>query len=387
MVGSMVRNKLTDAKIRGLAKPGIYADGAGLYLRVHSGGSKSWFFIYRRKGIRREIGLGGFAGTAPITLAIARRKADEMRDMLANGQDPFAARLAAKTTPTFAKVAEQLIEAKRADWTPKTEKEWRAHLLEHAAKLGGLAIDIVGTEIIESALLPIWKATPATGQRVRGKIEAVLDFAIAKKLRSGDNPARWSGHLEHVLSAASRTTGANHEAMPYSDVAQFLSELDDTPEERCLRFTILTACRSASSIEAQWEEIDLSSKTWTIPTPRTKTKLKPHIVPLSDAAISVLGDPGQGFVFKGAREGRPIGNSRMREVMAKKRPGVTVHGFRSTFRDWAGEETNHPREIAEWALEHLVGSDVERAYRRGDALEKRRSLMVDWAAYCGKTPH
>ncbi|WP_189523708.1 MULTISPECIES: site-specific integrase [unclassified Mesorhizobium] len=375
---------MTDAKIKGLSKPGVYADGAGLYIRVHPGGSKSWFFIYRRKGIRREIGLGGLAGTAPVTLAIARRKADDMRDMLANDRDPFAARQAAKTTPTFAKVAEQLIEAKRKEWTPKTEQEWRVHLLEHASKLGNLAVDIVGTEIIESTLLPIWKKTPATGQRVRGKIESVLDFAIAKKLRTGDNPARWSGHLEHILSAAKRTTDANHEALPYAEVAKFLSVLGGTPEERCLRFTVLTACRSASAIEAHWDEIDLATKTWTIPTPRTKTKVKPHIVPLSDAAIAVLGEAGTGFVFKGAREGRPIGNSRMREVMAEKRPGVTVHGFRSTFRDWAGEETNYPREIAEWALEHLVGNDVERAYRRGDALEKRRALMADWANYCGK---
>ncbi|BCH32611.1 integrase [Mesorhizobium sp. L-8-10] len=379
----MVRSKLTDAKIKGLSRPGVYADGAGLYLRVHQGGSKSWFFIYRRRGVRREIGLGGFAGTAPVTLATARRKADDMRDMLANGQDPFAARQAAKTTPTFAEVAKRLIEAKRDDWTPKTEKEWRVHLLEHASKLGKLTVDMVGTEAIESALLPIWKKTPATGQRVRGKIEAVLDFAAVKKLRAeGDNPARWNGHLEHVLSAASRTTGANHEAMPYKVVPAFIKELGDDAAEQCLLFTILTAVRSGEAREAVPDEIDINAKLWTIPPERTKTD-KPHIVPLSDAALAVIAArPAGKFLFEGATKDRPIGNAAMRLVMADKRPGVTVHGFRSSFRDWAGEETDYPREIAEWSLGHKVGTAVERAYRRDTALKKRRDLMVDWATYC-----
>lgn len=380
----MVRNKLTDAKIKGLRKPGIYADGAGLYLRVHSGGSKSWFFIYRRKGVRREIGLGGFAGTAPITLAIARRKADDMRDMLANDQDPFAARQAAKTVPTFSVVASRLIEAKRSDWTPKTEKEWRVHLLEHAAKLSDVAIDAVGTEIIETTLLPIWKKTPATGQRVRGKIEAVIDFASAKKLRTGDNPARWTGHLEHVLSSAGRTTGANHEAMPYAEVGAFIRELGSDTAEQCLLFTVLTAVRTAEAIEAVPSEFDVDAKTWTVPEERTKTG-KPLVVPLSDQALAVVERRLTGtFVFEGAVKNRPIGNAAMRVVMAAKRPGQTVHGFRSSFRDWAGEETEYPSEIAEWSLGHKVGSAVERAYRRGDALEKRRSLMADWATYLDK---
>ncbi|MFD1985912.1 tyrosine-type recombinase/integrase [Mesorhizobium newzealandense] len=384
MVESMVRNKLTDAKIKGLRKPGVYADGAGLYIRVHPGGSKSWFFIYRRKGIRREIGLGGFAGTAPITLAIARRKADEMRDALANDQDPYAARRAAKTAPTFAEVATRLIEAKRSEWTPKTEKEWRVHLLEHAANLGPLAIDAVGTEVIQSTLLPIWKKTPATGQRVRGKIEAVIDFALAKNLRAGDNPGRWTGHLEHILSAASRTTGANHDAMPYSEVSTFLSELGAEVAEQCLLFTILTAVRTSEAIEAKPGEFDVTAKTWSIPGERTKTG-KPLVVPLSESALAVVSSRmSDKFVFEGAVKDRPIGNAAMRGVMAAKRPGTTVHGFRSAFRDWCGEETDFPREIAEWSLGHKVGSAVERAYRRGDALEKRRQLMADWATYCGK---
>jgi integrase len=378
----MVRNKLTDAKIKGLKKPGVYADGAGLYLRVHSGGSKSWFFIYRRNGVRRELGLGGFAGTASVTLAIARRKADAMREMLANEQDPFTTRQASKDKPTFAAIAGRLIEAKRTDWTAKTEKEWRVHLLEHAAKIGRVAIDAVTTEIIEATLLPIWKSKPATGQRVRGKIEAVLDYALAKKLRTGDNPARWQGHLEHVLSAAGRTTGDHHEAMAYADVPAFLAGLGDTPEERCLRFTILTAVRSGEAREAQWHEIDIAEKLWTVPKERTKTKTKPNVVPLTDAALDALGEPGDGYVFEGARAGRPFGNNGMRAIMDDKRPGMTVHGFRSAFRDWTGEETNHPREIAEWALSHVVGDRVERAYRRSDALEKRRALMTDWAEYC-----
>lgn len=215
MVGDMVRNKLTDTKIKGLSEPGVYADGAGLYLRVHKGGSKSWFFIYRRNGVRRELGLGGFAGTAPVSLALARRKADEMRDTLANGGDPFAAQQARKETLTFAAVAERYMDVRRDRWTAKTEREWHVHLFEHAAKLKNVSIDHVGVEIIEATLLPIWKRAAPTGRRVREKIEAVLDFATAKKLRAGDNPARWGGHLEHVLSAAKRITGEHHEATPY----------------------------------------------------------------------------------------------------------------------------------------------------------------------------
>lgn len=381
MVEIMVRNRLTDAKIKGLDKAGMYGDGAGLYIRVHAGGSKSWFFIYQRNGIRRELGLGGFAGIAPVSLATARKKADELREELANGRDPYAERLARKAShATFADVVDGYIKAKN-DWTPKTEKEWRHHLTHHAEKLRNVAIADVNVELVEATLRPLWVKRPATGQRVRGKIEAVLDYATAKKMRVGDNPARWSGHLEHVFAGADRVTGKHHAAMPYNDVPALVAKLSEAVEERCLHLLILTATRSGEARLADWSEFDLSAKVWNIPAERTKTRTA-LTVPLSDAAISTLGTPSSGFVFPGARKGRPFGHAAMGAALEGHAPGFVVHGLRSSFRDWAGEETDYPREIAEWALGHKVGSAVERAYRRSDALEKRRSLMDDWADFC-----
>ncbi|NGO51639.1 tyrosine-type recombinase/integrase [Allomesorhizobium camelthorni] len=384
----MARHKLTDSKVKALTKPGVYGDGDMLYLRVHPGGSKSWFFIYRRHGVRRELGLGSYGGAVSINLANARRKADAFRDMLAEDRDPFAERSTQKASrATFKEVAERYID-EAGDWTTKTQSEWRYHLLVHSAKIANVAIEKVNTELVEEVLRPLWAKKPATGQRVRSKIENVLDYAKAKKLRSGENPARWQGHLEHVLAEAGRVTGANHAAMAYADVPAFLKELGDSPEERCLLFAILTAVRTDEARKARWREIDLATKLWTIPAERMKVKKKEHVVPLSDAAIAALGSPGEGYVFAGRlRDRRPIGHSRMRDVTVEKRPGITVHGFRSAFRDWAGDCTDFPREVAEAALAHAVGDATERAYRRGDALAKRRELMNDWAVYCDKAPH
>lgn len=384
MVGNMVRHKLTDAKIKGLSKPGIHADGAGLYLRVHSGGSRSWFFIYSRNRIRRELGLGGFDGIAPVGLALARRKADDLRQLLADGRDPYAERATRKSSAaTFGQVALRYIEEK-GDWSPHTEKEWRRQLLENSKKLGSVSIDAINTELIESTLRPFWESKPATGQRIRGKIEAVLDFATAKRLRTGENPARWSGHLEHILTAASRVTGAQHAAMPYKDVPAFISQLGDDIVEQCLRLVILTAVRSGEARGADWAEFDLETKTWSVPEERTKTG-RPHNVPLSDRVVSLLqaiGIKSEGLLFPGARDGKPIGITAMPLLMNERRPGLTTHGFRSAFSDWGGEETEFPREIVEWSLGHKVGNAVERAYRRQDALEKRRALMTAWAKFC-----
>ncbi len=381
MVEIMVRSRLTDAKIKGLTAPGMYSDGAGLYMRVHPGGSKSWFFIYQRNGIRRELGLGGFSGIAPVTLATARRKADELRQALAEGRDPYAERLARKAAhATFGDVADRFIRDKN-EWTPKTEKEWRHHLTHHAAKLGNVAVADVNVELVEATLKPLWTKRPATGQRVRSKIEAVLDYATAKKMRVGDNPARWTGHLEHVLASAGRVTGKHHAALPYKDVPTLYAKLGDTVEERCLKFLILTATRSSEPRLADWAEFDLVLKIWNVPAERTKTR-SALTVPLSDEALKVIGQKGMGYVFPGARKGKPFGHATMGAILQENAPGYVVHGLRSSFRDWAGEETSYPSEIAEWALGHKVGSAVERAYRRGDALEKRRGLMADWAAYC-----
>lgn len=374
----MVTNRLTDTKVKGIKKPGIYGDGAGLYLRMHPAGSKSWFFIYVRDGKRRELGLGGVAGTAPISLTQARRKAGLLRAQLAEGLDPHTERATRSSVEiTFRKVAERFI-ADRDDWKPHTRKEWERHLFEHASALADRPIDAVTTDLVEDALRPIWEKRPATGQRVRAKIESVLDYASVKKMRTGDNPARWSGHLEHVLTRTGRVTGANHRALSYSNAPEFLASLGEESVERLIRFIILTAVRSGEARLADWQEFDLEKKLWTIPGERTKTG-RELIVPLSDQAIAALPTQVGGYVFVDAGNSLPI--MAMPNWIGRHKPGITMHGFRSAFRDFAGDETDFPREIAEMALGHKVGDAVEQAYRRGDALAKRRQLMDAWASY------
>ena len=375
----MVTNRLTDTRIRSLKKPGVYADGAGLYLRLHASGSKSWFFIYTRASKRHELGLGGLAGTAPVSLALARRKAEELRAALAEGRDPYAEIAVKKSGErTFRKVAERFI-SDRDDWKEHTRKEWERHLFEHASGLGERFIGDVDTDSIEAALKPLWEKKPATGQRVRAKIEAVLDYATAKRLRAGDNPARWQGHLEHILTDAARVTGENHAALSYKEVPAFVASLSEVTLERMIKFVVLTAVRSGEARLADWAEFDLEAKTWAIPKERTKTG-KELVVPLADEAIAVLPAPGEGVVF--TVEGEQFSQMAMPNWVAKNKPGITIHGFRSAFRDYAGDCTDAPREIAEMALGHKVGNAVEQAYRRGDALEKRRQLMQQWASYC-----
>ncbi|WP_188080104.1 site-specific integrase [Neorhizobium sp. P12A] len=376
----MVANKLTDTKIKAIKKPGIYGDGDGLFIRMHAGGSKSWFFIYTRDGKKRELGLGSLAGTAPVSLANARRRAEELRAMLAEGRDPHAERVAAKAASehTFQKVSEKFI-AERSDWTPHTEREWKRHLLEHASALAEKAVADITTEAVEETLRPLWEKKPATGQRVRAKIESVLDYASVKKLRTGDNPARWAGHLEHLLTKAGRVTGANHKAMPYADVPGFLSTLGNSTIERLMRFIVLTAVRSGEGRLADWSEFDLSAKVWTIPKERTKTG-RELIVPLSDQAVATLPAQSEGLVF--VEDSEPLHIMDMPNWVKANKPGITMHGFRSAFRDFAGDETDFPREIAEMALGHKVGNEVELAYRRGDALKKRRELMEAWSNHC-----
>ncbi|MBB4242394.1 MULTISPECIES: tyrosine-type recombinase/integrase [Rhizobium] len=378
----MVSNKLTDSKIKAIKKPGMYSDGDGLYLRMHAGGSKSWFFVYTRDGKRRELGLGGLAGIAPVSLALARRKAEELRTKLAHGQDPHADKVAAKVAAerTFRKVAELFI-ADRDDWTPHTRKEWEHHLYEHSAALADKQIDALTTDLIEETLKPIWEKRPATGQRVRGKIESVLDYAAAKGMRTGDNPARWSGHLEHLLTKAGRVTGANHKALSYSNVPAFLSSLGSSVIERLIRFIVFTAVRSGEARLAEWKEIDLGAKIWTIPKERTKTG-RELIVPLTNQAIASLPEQGEGLVF--TQDGQALSIMAMPNWIGRNKSGITMHGFRSAFRDFAGDKTEFPREIAEMALGHRIGNAVEQAYRRGDALDKRRALMTDWADFLNK---
>ena len=379
MVENMVSNRLTDTKVRSLKAPGVYADGGGLYLRVHGSGSKSWFFIYTRDKKRRELGLGGLAGTAPVSLATARRKAEELRAALGEGRDPHAEKVLRKSGErTFRKIAEQFI-ADRDDWQAHTRKEWERHLFEHASAIGERPVADINTEMVEEFLRPLWDKKPATGQRVRGKVEAVLDYATAKRMRAGDNPARWAGHLEHILVKAARVTGANHAALSYKNVPTFVAGLGEGALERLIRFVVLTAVRSGEARLAEWSEFDLAERNWTVPKERTKTG-RELVIPLTDEALAALPEAGDGFVF--TEDGAPFSIMAMPNWVIKNKSGITMHGFRSAFRDFAGDCTDHPREIAEMALGHKVGNAVEQAYRRGDALEKRRQLMQAWAKHC-----
>jgi integrase len=387
MARFMAKHKLTDTKIKAASKPGMLSDGAGLYLRVHASGSKNWLYVYSIGGVRRELGLGGMSGAVPVSLAAARRKAEELRLLRVDGKDPYAERASKKATEniTFGALCTAYLSERQKEWTPHTKREWERQLLEDCGKMKNVVVKAVNTDLVEATLLPIWEKKPATGQRIRSKIEAVLDFASAKKIRHGENPARWTGHLEHVMASASRTTGAQHAALDYHELPDIFPALGDAVVDRCIAFTILTAVRSGVSRQAEWSEIDWASRNWTIPAEKTKTK-KELVVPLSDQAMALLrsqegGSPSR-YIFPSVNPVKSLGNSAMRKRLPEIKKGVTVHGFRSSFSDWAGEETNYAREIVEWSLAHKVGSAVEQAYRRKDALEKRRLLMSEWGVFC-----
>ena len=338
------------------------------------------------------MGLGSAdRGTAPVTLAQARVKAEEVRSLLGEGKDPFSEfseRKAAVAAVTFGDVADQFIEAMRPNWAnEKHASQWAMTLIEYAKPIRSKSVASIDTEAVLKVLQPMWHEKPETASRLRGRIEKVLDHAKVKGLREGENPARWRGHLDHILPAAKKLKRGHHAAMGYRDVPTFMVELAklDGFSARALEFTILTAARTGESLGIRWQEIDLDAKVWTIPADRMKAK-REHRVPLSEAAVDVLRRMEalrmSDVVFPGQSPRKPLSNMAMVSVLKRmKVEGVTVHGFRSAFRDWAGEETSFPREIAEASLAHVVGDDVERAYRRGDALERRRELMEAWAKY------
>jgi integrase len=389
--------KLTALAVTRAAR-GKHGDGGGLYLYVHAGNSRSWVFRYGPQG-RRELGLGP---THTVTLAEARERARECRKMLLDGTDPIAAKherkAAAKVDAakavTFTQCADQYFAAHRAGWkSAKHAAEWRSSLATYAEPIvGTLPVQAIDTALMLKVLEPIWTVKTVTAGRVRQRIEAVLDWARVREYRSGENPARWRGHLENLLPATKRVAKVKHfRALPYAVIAPFMTKLRtrDSVAARCLEFITLTAARLGEAINAQWGEIDHSHKTWTVPAGRMKGG-REHRVPLSPAATAVLEvmagirKRDSSHVFPGARRGRPIGENTVWEMVksASGDDAATVHGLRSTFRDWAAERTNYPRELCELALAHVVASDVERAYQRGDLFEKRRRLMTEWALFC-----
>jgi integrase len=373
------------------AATGVYHDGNGLYLCVSASGRKTWIFRFSWRGRRPEMGLGSFDDG--VGLAKARDAALEARKTLRSGVNPIdarrEARLLAASRPTFGQVADALLEVKGGEWrNDKHREQWRITLTETAAALRARPVDEIDTAAVLEVLKPIWGEKVETASRLRGRIEAVLDYAKAQGHRAGENPATWRGHLAHLLPKRGKFARGHHAAMAYQDVPAFSERLReiDFVSARALEFAILTAARSGEVFGATWAEFDLENRVWVIPAERMKAA-REHRVPLSDRAAAIvaqLSDAKLGeYVFPGRGGRKPLSHIAMAKVL--KRMGVenaTVHGFRSAFRDWAGNETHFPRELAEHALAHVMGDKAEQAYRRSDALEKRRALMQAWGHYC-----
>ena len=391
MVGTFSVVGTLSARKVATAAPGIYPDGGGLYLCVARSGAKTWVYRFSWRGRRPEMGLGALGDG--VGLAEARAARDEARRVLRSGSNPIEARREAARIdarkPTFGEIADALLAAKSLEWrNEKHRDQWRISLTALAAPLRSRPVDEIDTAAVLSVLTPVWQAKPETGNRLRQQIEAVLDAAKAQGHRAGDNPAAWRGHLSHLLPKRGKLARGHHAAMAYADVPAFVEKLReiDTIAARALEFAILTAGRSGEIYGARWPEIDLAAKVWTIPAERMKAG-REHRVPLCERAAEILerlfAAKISAFVFPGQRRGRPLSHVAMAKVIERMGvEGATVHGFRSAFRDWAGNETHFPREVAEAALAHVVGDSAEQAYRRGDALEKRRALMAAWAAYC-----
>jgi integrase len=382
--------KLTALEVR-KAKPGIYHDGDGLYLCVSPSMSHAWVFRFSWRGSRPEMGLGSFV--AKTELANARDARDEARRVLRSGRNPIDVRnqerrLSAKK-PTFGEIADNLLAAKTQEWrNAKHQDQWRWSLTTGAARLRPCPVDEIDTEAVLGVLKPLWVEKPETAARLRGRIEAVLNAAKAQGHRQGENPAAWRGHLSHLLPKRGKLSRGHHAAMAYRDLSSFMKNLraDSSVAARALEACILTATRTGELLGARFSEIDLGEGVWTIPAIRTKAG-REHRVPLSSPALKIVETLSElrtcDFVFPSPRGKRPLSHVAMAKVLTRLGvAGATVHGFRSAFRDWAGNETNFPREVAEAALAHTVGDKAEQAYRRSDALEKRRNLMAAWAAYC-----
>ena len=392
----MAIHKLSLRKVA-TAGPGKYEDGGGLRLVVSKSGAKKWVLRYTFHGKRREMGLGSYPSGG---LAEVRTKALRCRRQLATGLDPIEARRAEpKQIPVFTTCAARYIRSHRHGWrNAKHARTWVRSLKTYARPIiGKKRVDAIVTEDILKILSSIWTTKTETAKRVQGRIENILDFAAAHQYRDPLNPARWRGHLDKLLPKPSRVKKVTHlPAMPYPEVPTFMEELsrNGSVSALALRFVILTATRTSEVLKAQWPEIDLPAGIWTLPASRMKTQ-RQHRVPLSDAALAVLeGLPrieGHPYVFPGSRHRRPLSNMSLLQLMRGMGYGVkgsrgayVPHGFRSSFRDWSGEVSSFPREVAEMALAHVVENRVEAAYRRGDLFAKRHRMMQEWADYLEK---
>lgn len=383
-------NKLDARTAANLKTLGRHSDGGGLYLSIDKSGRRRWVFMYVKNGKRTELGLGG---GRDLTLAKARQGAAELRSIIQDGGDPKLKRATPKHS-TFGECADDYIATHREGWrNAKHAAQWEMTLSVHAKAIRHIRVDLLNTEDILRVLKPLWAETPETAKRLRGRIENVLDAAKAKGLRTGENPARWRGHLDQLLSKQQRLSRGHHAALPYNELPPFMTKLRDRVATAglALEFTILTAARSGEVIGATWGEIDLNSGVWTIPATRMKAG-REHRVPLPKRALVILNalapeegkkpDPKE-YIFKSNKPHKPISGMAMAMLLRRMKIDVTVHGFRSTFRDWASETTSFSSETCEHALAHQIKDKAEAAYRRGDQLEKRRELMEEWAMYCG----
>ena len=381
-------NKLSDATVKAAKKPGRNNDGGGLYLNVSVSGSKSWVFIWARAGVKREKGLGSYPG---VSLSMARAKAGDCRAAVLAGRDPISDK-AKEAEPTFGVCTDMFLASMASSWrSAKHRAQWRMTLTEYCRPISDRRVSLIGTDDILTVLTPIWNKKGETASRIRGRIERVLDFAKAKGWRTGENPALWRGHLKNVLPARKKLQRGHHAAMPYAEVPAFIAQLDRAAmSARALELLILTACRSGEVLLARWPEFDLDAALWIIPAARIK-RGKEHRVPLVSRTVEILRQLHETreseWVFPGQKPGRPLSNMALEKLMQRMKVGqYTPHGFRSAFRDWCGDQTSFPREVAEAALAHKTGHDTENAYRRGDALEKRRKLMAAWANYVTAKP-
>jgi integrase len=409
--------KLTVLKVAREKRPGLYGDGGGLYLHVTARGSKSWIFRYwiaardpttgevvrdpttnKAIGRSREMGLGS---CVTVSLAEARERALECRKLREKDIDPIDAREAARRQVAlerakllkFKEAAATYMAAHRVAWkNDKHAGQWTATLQTYAYPLlGDVPVHAIDTALIMKVIEPIWATKPETGNRVRGRVESILDWATVRGYRHGENPARWRGHLDKLLPSRAKVRKTqHHSALPYAELPAFITLLQEQEgiAARALEFTILTAARTGEVIGTQRSEINWQEKLWTVPAERMKAG-KEHRVPLSDRVLELAATTVQAdnaFIFPGGRLGQPLSNMAMLTLLRRMgRNDLTVHGFRSTFRDWASERTNFPGEVVEMALAHTIASKTEAAYRRGDLLEKRRRLMEAWAEFCRKT--
>ena len=401
----MAKSGLSARFVETCKTPGRHSDGGGLYLSVDQDAKRRrWIYLYSLSGRRREMGIGP---ASEVGLAEARRAADAARALVRQGIDPIASRREAdreSRMPAFGAFCDDFLRDKAGGWRNEKHKaQWAMTLSRsrdddgklldtgYALSLRHKRLDEIGVDDVLAVLRPIWTKLPETASRLRGRIENVLDAAKAKGFRSGENPAAWRGHLALILPKPKKLARGHHRAMPFADVPGLMDKLRAAGGvgSLALEFTILTAARSGEVRGARWNEINEIEKLWIVPAERMKGG-REHRVPLTDAMLDVLrraspfrrvSDGDDALIFPGQRHGAPLSDMSISAVLRRLDLDCTVHGFRSAFRDWCGDETNFPREVAEAALAHAVGDKVEAAYRRGDALEKRRELMADWSAF------